>query len=340
MVGCRYNSKNTLLKNYLYLAEKLGVRIIPETQAIDCWPIERDPDQEHLYQISCQRSTGLGKGRTYRIKSKNVIFAGGVLGTLKLLFHCRDVSGGLARISGRLGEKVRTNSEALLGAVSDRPETDHTWGIAIGSVFQADERTHVETFRFPRGSSFLYRLLGSPLLNSGSNIRKRWLELLRYSARNPIRFLDAKLNPAWGQRVAPLLVMQTEDNLMELRPAKRRIPLLHSGLTSVRDEQKPIEAEIPIAHKVTRLFANEIEGEPLGNIVESLFNVPITAHILGGCSFGAIDQEGVVDQFGRVFNYPGPVRPVYVSVLQERYGTGHANPRRCPGASRLSLAQI
>jgi cholesterol oxidase len=305
MVGCRYNAKNTLVKNYLHLAESLGVQVVAETEALDCRSLERDLEHGQLYEITCRKSTGFGPKRTFKIRSRNVVFAAGVMGTLRLLFQCKEQSKSLPRLSPRLGDYVRTNSEALLGAVSDRADANHTWGIAIGSVFQADERTHVETFRFPEGSSFLYRLLGSPLLNSVSDSRKRLVEFMRYAAKYPMRFLDAKLNPSWGRRVAPLLVMQTEDNLMRLQPRKKKVPLFDSGLTSRRDQEKPIEAEIPIAHSVTRMFANEINGEPLGNIVENLFNIPITAHILGGCSIGRTEQEGVVDQFGRVFNYPG-----------------------------------
>lgn len=304
MVGCRHNSKNTLVKNYLYLAERLGVRIVPETEVVDCGLID-EVEEAPIYELLTSRSTGFATNRQYRIRARNIVFSAGVLGTLRLLLHCRDGSKRLPKLSQRLGENVRTNSEAFLGAISNDPESNHTHGVPIGSVFMADSKTHVETFRFPEGSSFLYRLLTSPLLNSGSDSKPRLIEFIRYTLRHPKRFLDSKFNPSWGRKIAPLLVMQTEDNLMKISLSNNRFPLFGTGLDSKRDAEKPVVAEIPIAHEVTHMFAEEINGEPLGNIFENLFDVPLTAHILGGCSFGASAEDGVVNQLGEVFNYRG-----------------------------------
>jgi cholesterol oxidase len=166
MVGCRHNSKNTLVKNYLYFAEKWGTEVLPESTVHDVHPLPENQPDGARYEIAYHHTTAWFLKRERTVRARNVIFAAGALGTLRLLFRCRDITLSLPGISPRLGEMVRTNSETLLGATKRNYEIDFSEGLAITSIFQPDEVTAVEPVRYSKGSS-LIRLLAGPLVSSG-----------------------------------------------------------------------------------------------------------------------------------------------------------------------------
>lgn len=305
MVGCRYNAKNTLTKNYLFFAEKLGVVVHSLARVKLISPIDQEHPEGARYRINFRPSTKIIGGGT-DVLARNVIVSAGVLGTLKLLFHCRDVAGTLPGISTQLGENVRTNSEALLGVTDSNPNSNHTKGVAIASVFEPIDGTHIEPFRFPEGSSFMYRLLGAPLTDSGdARLLKRVVLLIAEIVRKPFAFLASKFSPSWGRKSFGLLVMQAEDNKMRVRYGRHLRSLFSHGLLSSRAVSQPVPTEIPIGHEVTRKMAAELQGEPVGNVAVGLLNMPITAHILGGSPIGADEQTGVVGLDFQVHGYPG-----------------------------------
>ena len=80
MVGCRHDAKNTLDKNYLYLAEQLGAQILPETRAIAI-----EPDGQAGYLVHVRHSLGWRRGSRQRLHGRHVIVACGALGTVDLL---------------------------------------------------------------------------------------------------------------------------------------------------------------------------------------------------------------------------------------------------------------
>lgn len=307
MIGCRYNSKNTLPKNYLFFAEKWGAEIWAETEATNIEPLQNSAgDQLGGYRVHYRPSLGGTNKHKGTVTAKNVIVSAGVLGTLELLFKCRDVIRSLPGISDHLGDNVRTNSEALLGVTDESPDANHTVGISIHSVFEADESTHIEIFRFPEGSDFLFKLLGAPLIKVGDiGFLRRILKLVGYILGHPLQFLRSKFSRAWGRRTFGVLVMQTEDNFMDVRLDRGLRTLYRQGLHSTRDVERPVRAEIPIGHAAVHRMANSIGGVPVGNIAESLLNVPITAHILGGVPIGRSHDEGVVNLDFEVFGHPG-----------------------------------
>ncbi|HEX5691385.1 MAG TPA: GMC family oxidoreductase, partial [Roseiflexaceae bacterium] len=227
----------------------------------------------------------------------------GTLGTNRLLFRCRDITCSLPRISQRLGDMVRTNSEALLGVVSRDLKTNYSTGIAITSIFHADPVTTIEPVRYPAGSD-LMRFLAGPLLAAGT-LRQRLGASVVDIVRRPADFLRTHILPGWAKRTTILLVMQTEDNRIRLRLGRSLLTLLRRGLVSRPDDDHAIPSSIPIGHHVTRRFAEITNGIPSGTINEALLNVPMTAHILGGCPFGRDASEGVVDLTCQVHNYPG-----------------------------------
>ncbi|MGH2521841.1 MAG: GMC oxidoreductase, partial [Anaerolineales bacterium] len=306
MVGCRHNAKNTLVKNYLYFAEKWGAEVRPECEVRDIRPLPPGQPDGARYEILYHDSTAwpLWRNREQRVRARNVVLSAGVLGTLRLLFRCRDVTHSLSDISLRLGDVVRTNSESLLGVVSRDGQTDYSQGVAITSIFHPDEVTHIEPVRYPDGSS-LMRFLAGPLIDSNYSLPRRFLTAIWEAVRHPLDFLRMMALPGWSRATTILLVMQTEDNSMRLRLGRSLLTFFRRGLISRPDAEHPVPAHIGVGHAVTRAFAQKTNGIPAGSLSEALFNIPITAHILGGCPFGRDAQEGVVDLNCEVFNYPG-----------------------------------
>jgi cholesterol oxidase len=304
MVGCRENAKNTLVKNYLYFAEKWGAVIQPEAEAVDIRPLPDGQPDGARYEVVYRRSTAwLCKPRR-TARTRNVVVSAGTSGTLTLLFHCRDVARSLPHISPRLGDQVRTNSEALLGVMARENQTNYSEGVAITSIFQPDEVTAVEPVRWPEGSSFT-KLLAAPLIEAGE--RGFWVRSLLAAWTTLVNFRDLvrATFANWARYTTILLVMQTEDTLIHIQPRRSLLTLFCRRLVARRDDQHPVRAEIPIGHRVTRAFAAQINGIPAGTVNETLFNIPSTAHILGGTPFGRDADEGVIGLDCQVHNYPG-----------------------------------
>lgn len=304
MIGCRHNAKNTLPKNYLYFAEKWGAKIWAETEVSDVRPLPPNQADEARYEVIYRSSTNPLSLRRGRIRARNVIVSAGALGTMRLLFRCRDVTQSLPRLSRRLGEMVRTNSEALLGSTNRTLNTDWSKGIAITSIFNADAVTTIEPVRYPNGSS-LMRFLSGPLIKPGTSIPMRIARSIFEIITHPMDFMKVHLLPGWAKRSTILLVMQTEDNRLKMRLGRGLFTGYRRNLLSAPDGEYTPPTAVEIGHKVTRAFAQKTNAVPLGSINEGLFNIPLTAHILGGVPFGKDENEGVIDLKCEVFNYPG-----------------------------------
>lgn len=299
MVGCRHNAKNTLDKNYLYLAEKLGADIYPETQVDRIKQLD-----DGAYAVNSFRSTSLFKQGRTQWRTSNLILAAGVLGTVNLLLQAQE-RGWLSELSPALGRRVRTNSEAIVGATSRRRDADFTDGIAITSSIYPDEVTHIQPVRYPRGSD-LIGLLAKPLTDGGPGLPRQLRFLVNCVAR-PADLLRSLVPAGWAKKTIVLLVMQVTDN--ELRLVRRRRwfwPFrrsLSSAPSDVGEMRNP--SYIPIANDMARRVAKLIDGWPASAINEVLLNIPTTAHILGGASIGNDFQNAVCDGRNRVFGYPG-----------------------------------
>lgn len=300
MVGCRYNAKNTLVKNYLWFAEKYGAEILPETQVVDIQPVENA--QPARYRLITKPSTALWKV-TRMVLSRNVVVSAGTVGTLKLLLHCRERKQSLPNLSPRLGENVRTNSESLLGAVSRSKEIDYSKGIAITSIFQADDVTAVEPVRYPAGSS-LMRFLSAPLVSGQKPLLFRMLNSLFLILSHPIEALRAYFLPGWARRTTILLVMQTEDSRLRFKLGRHFFTGFRKGLVS-DSLGEAVQGVSRMGEWVTRRFAEKADAAPAGAVNESLLNTPMTAHLLGGVPFGRTRAEGVIGLDCQVHGYPG-----------------------------------
>ena len=304
MVGCRENSKNTLVKNYLYFAEEWGATIQPEAEVVDIRPLPEGQPDGARYEVVYRNSTAWLFRPRRTVRTQGVVISASTPGTLKLLFHCRDVSHSLPDLSPHLGDCVRTNSEALLGVMARDDHTNYSEGVAITSIFQADDVTAIEPVRWSEGSS-LTNLLAAPLIEAGDRGPfVRFMMALWETVRNP-RDLARAICANWARYTTILLVMQTKDNLIQLRPRRNWLTLFRRRLFAKQDDENPVRAEIPIGHEVARAFAEKIDGIPAGTFSESILNVPSTAHILGGVPFGRDAEEGVIGLNCEVHNYPG-----------------------------------
>ncbi len=299
MVGCRYNAKNTLVKNYLYLAESKGVCVFPETKAT---LIRTGADGGYLIDTVC--STSVFKRRPQTFKTTRLVLAAGVLGTLSLLLRCR-AEGTLPRLSPMLGCRVRTNSESLTGATAKNKSVDYSKGVAITSSFFPDAVTHIEPVRFPAGSD----LLGFLVATRFTEYAPAWLRPLKWIAgilRHPLSSLRAFWPFGWARRTIILLIMQTVDNSLRVYRKRRWWWPFYPALVSHREHgHAKVPACILQAQAATKILADKIDGVPQNAINEVLLNVGTTAHILGGCIIGPDPQKGVIDGRNQAFGYEG-----------------------------------
>ncbi len=304
MIGCRYNAKNTLPKNYLFFAEKQGAQVCSEVEVEMIQPLSGNTVDGARYAVTYRSSTSLIHCRLHTVRARNVIVAAGVLGTLRLLLDCRDRFRTLANLSPHLGDRVRTNSEALLGSVSRDREPDYSKGIAITTIFNADSVTRIEPVRYPSGSD-LMRIIAAPLISQGNSVFVRIIKSVLWALLHPIDYLRAQILPGWARHTTILLVMQNLDNRMRLHLGRSLLTLFRKGLVAEPDRAHLIQARVDAGHDITRTFAKKTNGIPMGSLGENLLNLPTTAHILGGCPMGRDAASGVVDDAFQAHNYPG-----------------------------------
>jgi cholesterol oxidase len=298
MTGCRYGAKNTLVKNYLGLAESHGAQVLPMTTVTG---FRQRPDG--VWEIKTARTGLLGRGRK-TFTATNLIMAAGTFGTQKLLFKMRD-KGTLPRLSDKLGVLTRTNSESIVGAgrLEVRPDLDLTHGVAITSSIHPTADTHVEPCRYGKGSNamgLLQTLMTDGTGPTGTDV-PRWKQLFTNAGNDPKGTLRL-LNPRrWSERTMIALVMQHLDN--SITTFTHRTKLGVRRMTSKQGHGEPNPTWIPAGNEVTRRIAEKIDGVAGGTWGE-LFNIPLTAHFLGGAAIADSAEHGVIDAYQRVYGYP------------------------------------
>ncbi len=290
MVGCRYNAKNTLDKNYLYLAEQEGAAIRPEAEVFDVAPLV-GKDGSDGYRVRWRSSTAL-LGKSGEYACRGVVFAGGVLGTVPLLLKLKQSS--LPGLSDRVGAHARTNSESLIGITTFNRETVFSDGIAISSILHTDEHSHLEPVRYPAGSGF-WRLLGAPL-SQGRNVIVRMAGLFFDLIRHPVKNAKVYFIDDWAKRTQILLFMRTLDSTF-------RFSRGFFGMKTEDEYGARPTTFVPEAGNLANRYAKIVNGKPMVLLTETLFGIPTTAHILGGCVMGKNKEEGVIDKDNRVFGY-------------------------------------
>lgn len=305
MVGCRYNAKNSLDKNYLFFAEKYGASIQPEANVNEIQPLYGPQDDGARYEVFYKRTTAWLNKPSHEVRARNIILSAGVLGTVDLLLRCRDEANTLPLLSSHIGTMVHSNSEALMGVTARTSDVDYSRGVAITSRFWIDEVTSVEPVRYPLGSSAM-RFIALPLISTlqGTAVQ-RLGRLVSHIVQNPRDFAKTLFLPDWARDSTIVLVMQTVENRMHLKLGRRPLTLFRKNLVSKRDRKLPIPAIIDAGRIVVDRFAGKIDGISQTTFNEVLLNTPSTAHILGGCAVGEDESTGVVNAFHEVFNYPG-----------------------------------
>ncbi len=289
MTGCRHNAKNTLVKNYLYLAERAGARVLPMTTAIEVRPAPSG------YTVRVRRTGG---STVRHLTSAQVVIAAGTFGSQLLLHRMKD-EGVLPRLSDRLGVLTRTNSEAIIGAKARGRSVDYSSGVAITSSFHPDPQTHIEPVRYGHGSNAM-GLLQTVLTDGGGG--SRLLAALRQMARDPAAALRIANVRHWSERTVIALVMQSLDNSITVRG--ERGPFGRYRLRSSQGHGEPSPDWIPAGNRAVRLLAEQVGGDSGGSWGD-VFHRPLTAHFLGGAVIGADPDRGVIDAYHRVFGHPG-----------------------------------
>jgi cholesterol oxidase len=293
MTGCRVGAKNTLVKNYLHLAEQGGAKIIPLTTVTGL-----TQRADGTFEVAIRNT---GKRFRHSLTAGQVVLAAGTWGTQQLLHRMKD-SGALPRLSTRLGELTRTNSEAIIGAGRFKvdPARDFSRGVAITSSIHPDANTHIEPVRYGKGSNAMSLL--QTVATDGASPVPRWRQALRFMVRHPVQTARLLNGYRWSERTVILLVMQSLDNSITT--------YLDRGLfgrkryTSKQGHGEPNPSFIPAGHQANELTAKHINGIAGGTWGE-VFDIPLTAHFIGGCPIGSDTESGVIDPYHRVFGYPG-----------------------------------
>jgi cholesterol oxidase len=301
MMGCQHGAKNSLDVNYLYLAEKHGAQIFPETKVVDVKPLGGASDGSNGYEVRTVRSTALLDRHPRRFTCRAVVFAASSLGTMELLFHLKE-KGSLPAISDRVGKHVRTNSESLIGVRIPDCKEDLSKGVAIGSGIYIDEHTHIEAVRYPSGSDAMGLL--STILTGGRPGATRillWMKnVVTTLLRHPFKTLRLFRPWGWARESVILLCMQALDGHIEMAWRRPWFWPFRKVLVSRGDK---VPTYIPRANEFAEKFAQLTGGTPMSMLPEILFDVPGTAHCIGGCVMADSPQRGVVDPRHRVFGY-------------------------------------
>ena len=297
LAGCTENAKNSLDRNYLYLAEQNGVQILPQRKATLIRPMEDG------YEVEMIDPLDRNAEQFPALKAHKVVLSAGVLGNLELLMRSRQ-AGLLPDISPALGSQVRTNSEAITAVLAAEEDIDLTKGPAISSDFHPDDHTHVTQNRVPPSYWFM-KLYASPLVDGGIPLQRALRTLGQYLAHPGQATASLRVRKDWHKRITLISTMQNLDNQMAFDWGRDLFTGYRRGLRSQRGETSQAPTYIPVANQAARTFSEVSGGIPYNSSIESVLNMSVTAHILGGCAMGADHAAGVIDSSHAVYGYPG-----------------------------------
>jgi cholesterol oxidase len=292
MVGCRENAKNTLDRNYLWFAEKLGAEILAETR------VDKISYDESIYHVETKKITSFFSKKKRTFSAKGIIVAAGALGTLELLLKQKYRFATLPHLSDKLGHELRTNAETLCAVSAASGKLNN--GLAITSVFSPDEYTHVEIVKYPDRSNAMKWFFGLSVGEADTSAKRIWMLFIK-SITHPRLFVKMLFNFNWSTKMVIFLVMQTTDNSMKMVWKNN---LLGGKMKIDNRGQKRVPAFIPIGQEVMERYAKKVTGVPQNILLEVFFDRPTTAHILGGCPMSETSETGVVDKQLKVHGYP------------------------------------
>lgn len=297
ITGCAYGAKNTLERNYLYFARQLGVQVYPERQVTHVEPAPGGGylvHQKHPWDNSAQYPP---------LRARKVILAAGSLGTQEILLASRDRYRSLPRLPASLGEHVRTNSEAIVSILANDVDADVTKGATISTHFYPDAHTHITQNRFPESYGFMKWYMG-PLVDGARPLARALRTLLAF-VRQPLASTRSFRARNWHRRISVLTVMQHADNEIAFSYGRTLLRGFRHGLVSRISKGGRSPSYLPQANAAARAFAAASNGTPLNTLMESVGNLSVTAHILGGAVMAARPEDGVIDVNHEVFGHPG-----------------------------------
>lgn len=332
MLGCRNNAKNTLMKNYLYFAERNGVEIQPSSEVLKIIPLSEDGRAG--YEIIVKETLGK-QVRQYSLRSRGVVLSAGVMGTVPLLLKMRDQYKTLPNISPLLGQEIRTNSETLTTANNTREKLDD--GVAISSFISVDADTNIEVTRFPEGSDGSWIYVPYVPMVTGQGLM-RIVKFLLNTLLHPLKTYKVLRPKGKARSSVLLLVMQKSEAFIHLEWRRKWYRLFRNGISAVqKPNDTPLTVSFPAAEKATKLFSEKLGGEPGSALTEILLGTPMTAHLMSGVAMGNDRNNGVVDFTGQVFGYQN-LRVIDGSIVPGNLGV---NPSLTITAlSEFAMSQI
>ena len=306
MRGCPNNAKNTLMKNYLYFAERNGVEIRADSEVVHIQPVTegsegKDGSLGYLVTVKQLEDGRVKKGKTYQIRTRGVVLSGGVMGTVPLLMKMRDEAKTLPGVSPWLGQQIRTNSETLT-AIHDMQE-EVSQGVAISSFISIDDDTNIEITRFDKGADATWLFTPYVPMVSGEGF-KRIVKLLGNSLRHPVKTAKMLWPKGKSAKAIVLLVMQPKESFIHFEWRRPWYRLFQKRVTAVqKKEDAPLTVSFPAAEEATKRFAEKTGGQAGSSLTEILLGTPMTAHIMSGVAIGTDATNGVIDESGEVFGY-------------------------------------
>lgn len=306
VMGCRYNAKNTLLKNYLYFAERNGCEIRADCEVVKIAPIQiaDNADGNKGYQVTVQEEYmqgGKRKKKTYTLTARGVVVSAGVMGTIPLLMRMRDQYQTLPNISSKLGQEIRTNSETLTSAVDMNAKVSE--GVTISSLISVDDETNMEINRFNEGSDNTWRYLPYVPMVTGTGFG-RILKFFGNTLLHPIRFFKTIRIKGKAASSIIFLVMQKSESFIHFEWRRKWYRLFRKDISAVQNSNDtPLTVSFPAAEKATKMYAEKLGGQAASSLAEIMLGTPMTAHIMSGVAIGTSRENGVINESGEVFGY-------------------------------------
>lgn len=298
MVGCRHNAKNTLMKNYLWFAEKRGARIEAERTVVGVRPLG-STDGADGYAVTRVRSGAWFRRDRRTLTAGGVVIAAGPLGTNRLLQRCR-LSGDLPDLSPALGSNVRTNSESILTVTAPDDSRDFARSIALTSSVYPASDTHIEVATYGRDGDAQSLIMG--LASAAGSRGTRPFHFFLNMLRHPRKLISSLRIRKFSRRTVFLICMQSLENSISLK-VRFRLPGGFPVLTTVQDPEHPIPTALPAAWDVAEWWAAKVGGVVQAAVPEAILSIPTTAHLLGGAVIGASAETGVINECHEVFGY-------------------------------------
>lgn len=340
MLGCHVHAKNTLDLNYIPLAEQNGAEVYPlhQVEKIEpLEPVELDGYRVHFRQFDLPVAAAQGPtvngdrfnrhaspdptSRPGSVIGRKVIISAGSLGSTEILLRCRDLHRSLPKLSPALGTKFSGNGDFLLaGTLESNRQVDPGAGPSITAavdVSTANNRIMIQDLGFP--DPFLWYLesaLPVPrrLKNLGLFFRKYFMRALGLDHGSAFTDgADKLFKGGVTPKFLPYLGMGTDaaDGRMEIADGNLQIHWNNRRSRAMFGEMEAALKELSKA----------IGGDYMTSV---LWGWPwrrlLTAHPLGGCVMSDNPNDGVVNEFGEVWNYPnlyvsdGSIIPTALSV--------------------------